>query len=325
MLIKKRLRFLAAMMTPKCVAAPLYRLALRLVQDKATALGLKLWARHSYQLGHWSPFLSDIDVSISTSRTSRDPSLREYLRYHKFVRKYLPILGEVNFYFEDGIFAEHICPLELEKDPRLEDLLGFRPQPSQAWRTLFVLKALEYNREDLFSLRTPVLQPAKWQYFSGLVQLKNDRLETLIESCFKLIADYFDRTPEFTLDNVAAFFQALGLGTSFETLEMNPTVSTLFLNRFVHRRPDAILTSQAASEFLSVLISWEIWGIATQLPIAQFDSDMRIGFLAHLNNLSMFLVSHPGIPNEGNLIHGLNGLISRLQENSPPVTKRELE
>ncbi len=120
-----------------------------------------VWARNSYLKSSFTPFRSDLDLTLFVQSSF----VGDFSRVEKFGRKviyYIPIVSEINLYFEinKAEIIRYINPFELARDPWLVEKLGHSSKGSHAQKVVFLLRMIESDLENL--LLCPMKRIKKW-------------------------------------------------------------------------------------------------------------------------------------------------------------------
>jgi hypothetical protein len=247
-----------------------YQVALKHFQHKFQAQEIKIWARNSFTSSRLTLGLSDLDLTFYTSRAN-------FIAHKKFIfttiqslRKKYPFLGEINFYFEDDLFAYQQSAnwWELSRDQTLKDLLS-PLESSHIHKISFLGNML---RSDLHQLKINVgIRKKKWTPYIGSFS------DT--ESFIKAFATALSPHP-FDSTEYLYFWNQLFAGDS----DLNAKLELIhFPNRY------HVLTSEVLYDLdndeknlLAAHINWEIWGLMSQRPL---DGNPR-GTVEHLQRVA---------------------------------------
>ncbi len=287
----------------------------------ASRLGFQLWPRNSYVLKALEPGYSDLDLSLLQKKTNSSP--QRFFSLYRHLRRFLPLLGEVNFYTQESLalVGQKHNSFELKRDPRLLDLLGRRPKPEPFEAAVFLLRQLE---KDLHNLKKrPEKRLKKWlsHYreiaaafpeldLSGPFALDAKHLpESIAGAVIHLsqIQFYSNWNPvrlRDLYDRLFFYIQLLDGGINLSTTKNFWTLDKWFIAWSPHRVVDTeafrIKFSDDQLKFLVSQMYWEICGVLTQLE-SEFSRAAAATYLKHLKASTEQLL----IFNNGQQVHDL--------------------
>ena len=273
-----------------------YAVGLMLVRLTHLDLPLKIWPRNSYILGTLICTLSDLDLTFYAHKKI-DMELHSW-RY-KLLKKFLPFLGEINYYQSENInhFIEYANRYEIERDPIFIKKLNLELKKNSEFEEMvFFLKVLQSDRDNL--LYRPEIRKKKWHYHLlafewglpkvlGLEELsslglkklseKNIEAKPFFNEYFSLSADsrenknelYLNLSKKGLLKEYILFYPFNWIGSSF------------YHESFDHDLKLLSTFSEAEGKLLIEQVRWELWGLFTQLLV----TENKAHLLMHLENI----------------------------------------
>jgi hypothetical protein len=283
---KKYLRYSLGTWFPRWLAKAFYFSVFKILQISLFFLdrkGSELWYRHSYSQPYWMPFASDLDLTFWTNLQPNSEKIQQWIKIYSFIRKVFPIVGEVNFYWENGKYSSWCNTYLLQKDPELKRRIP-RNEVAPAEKITYILKTIEVNSLELTN--RSIFRSKKWINFNQTIGESVD-VEDPLNGYLEIIGKYFDN-PLFHLEEIQGF-----LNGSYQN-NVTPTLRTGFFNRYCYRHDIPFFSDPESLQVIYETYRWEVWGIASQLPVAIRNPDKQQEFKKHLSSL---IESMPNIEN----------------------------
>ncbi len=226
----------------------------------------QVWVRNSLALGDLVPGLSDIDFTIFNTATAKDLDHRILRDFLEWIRYFIPVIGEFNYYTSETLSLAHDLanPHELDRDIILKTKIQTVEKAKTKSDDLVYLLRLYHS--DIKNLRlNPELRIKKW----NRVFLKVDAT--------------------IGYNGLASVESVIRTYISSSELEMTPLVYPHLWLEHNWQRLDRGLGPidefKNGRDFLKQVtlgqVRWEIFGILGQLPFLKNANDMQYHF-SHL-------------------------------------------
>ena len=230
------------------------------------------WTRNSLRLKRIEPFLSDIDFTLFFAECLTKTQIHEdFLAYMK-IRKFIPLLGELNIYplSWQPLTLRNMNPLELDRDPVLKYRLAktYRPRTTGS-DYVFLLRNLISDQTNLKQL--PQTRLKKWAgHFADLnLPFAPEKLSFsyVLQTCLGLIFRDSEELDEKTKVFTAYFLLRDQEAPPLQLDEMaqgDLWLLSSFCPRHCYLQESFAYANEKQKEIISEQIRWEIFGALTQ-------------------------------------------------------------
>jgi len=275
-----KMRIYSASLIPKKLGLWSYSQVLSvlvLVVKKRLGKSAHLWARNSFLTDHFTPGLSDLDLTLYIDGDFEPLKLKSFLKNLEDLRWVFPILGEVNVYSSSWTphFIDCVNYYELERDPQLQKKIGEGLKPNKFQASIYLARMLESDLKNL-SLY-PALRRGKWmRHFSKVKMSAGDiTIRGIAEKVVEGAGLDFS-----SVNTLMAYLKEYSPGKFAHEITHTKEVWLFFPNRiaYFHERFPELTENEA--QIFKCAIEWEVWGLMSQIF-----SD-RLGDLqGHLENI----------------------------------------
>lgn len=311
---------------PEPVALLPYHVAHFVVIIVAKQLNIICWSRNSYHHKRIVPGISDIDFTIININTLGFSQLNLFLSFYHFVKKIIPILGEINIYQHEmvGLTEKWLNPFELRRDPKLKFYLAAKPEDTFN-RFTYLLRMLESDAKNLKHRAS--LRLKKWNFHlseTGLApqsQLNSQALLRLIST---------SNPTSLLKDDVIHFLQRYthdGSHLAYSHFRVNRSIK-VFIVLYPHRwlvhanGINDVEICLSANRFdqgeVSLILNqlqWELVGIQTQLG-SQNDKANTLSYLQLIRYFLLNLKTFEQCSNISELADDIQSLINQIKNHS---------
>ncbi|MCY4523424.1 MAG: hypothetical protein OXB84_01665 [Halobacteriovoraceae bacterium] len=277
---------------PNILCKAPYLFSFHLAKTFLNSPHVDIWYRHSLYFNNITPGLSDIDTDLFFLNKTNFKLQKKTLKRFLILKKYIPLLSEVNIYEEDTVdfIRDCINPLELQRDPLLLKKINIPlKKPSMEEKLIFTIKMLYSDRKNL--LLYPNLRKKKWNFHFKQLDI-NDNIKNLNLTKILNILDrhVFSHFPQIAIKEILEqYLKKDQIPSSFSSIDKKRSYFLLFPNQFYsHEFSDSFL-----KEIFSKMdghnqkiyiepIKWELWGLYTQYKII----GNKFPLIPHLKRLS---------------------------------------
>lgn len=255
-----------------------YSLALLTIKSITHA---EVWPRNSYLTKAFKPGRSDLDLTIWFQEEPDPLELELLARRLRGLKRGLPFLGEIQVYFAPWAerFAATANRFEIMRDPQTQRRLHLASNlPIHVEKKVFLLRMLDSDAHNLQS--RPKDRIPKWKAHFKSVGESWSTNEFLADPMQMILSRITDKPGVHAAQN---YFQTRASRPDHE-FAPNPWLSALFPQRFSFARylPEKFL----APEITLGQISWEVWGLSSQIPLSPNPVAIR-EHLERMNILSL--------------------------------------
>lgn len=229
---------------------------------------IRLWVRNSFYTNDIVPGLSDIDLTILSTKDELDPFAIESIH---FLKSIFIILGEINFYSNRSLelIKDIHNSYELQRDPILMSFAQIKVTSSPIDASIFLLRTYESDRDNL--QKRSKLRIRKWAkvfkiFNIEINELNRDRVDQLLN----------ERVGEDILKNEMISSPHRWLENNWSTLQ-----NIEVINFYSH-------LDENACQIVAGQIRWEVFGILTQLPFLKNRKEM-INHFENLKRITLLL------------------------------------
>ena len=260
----------------------------------------RLWARNSFVLGSFVPFLSDLDLTCWFDETPTPRALRRVQRRLRLLKRVFPFLGETGFYFAPSspTWIALMNPVEFDRDPKLRARLGLPEREATGPEATAAL--LRYLETDWHNLRrNPWIRAPKWAYHLSRLDLqlppamrlsrKERRLKPVpIEDVLRALTKAVlhplrlgDSAEASAAETVMSVLEKKARGIALHTLPLGEVELAFFPHRFCFHERFETIHDPGKAQVLVHQLAWELWGLSCQLPSLAADDHLT----RHLHSL----------------------------------------
>jgi hypothetical protein len=225
----------------------------------------KVFARHSFYFKKIKFGISDIDFTLysKSSILIKTKGLNKLL---PFVKKMIPILGEINYVDDKGIesLKAYINPVELRRDPELKLLIDEDKTPSIIQKEVFLLRIFSsdvknmkkglHKRIKKISYCISLLEP--------LEEVGPSDLKSVGHFIEYLKAKALKSNDSIVYDYLLDLFQEENSVQNSERLALVKDCLNKTWEKILEQDEWKEVDKNLVIEFLK----WELWGIYTQIP-----------------------------------------------------------
>ena len=275
-----------------------YHLAIYTLKKRINKLdGVRVWHRNSVKKGNFVFGVSDLDITIFTSREKyfyHASSIEKILKSQKF---FFPFLGEVNFYLDSLILS--ISPslnfYERMRDPELsEQLQDIKYQNLNVDKIVFLLRMIYADKEKLG--RVSFIRQKKWK-----AHFQEMAFETPPKITTAYIVRILIETMQLPSDLEKKVSEAIYFLLTTELNDQNIyhiKLPELWKFLFPHKHlwfhsekeeKFDIVKGTILEEVCLRQIDWEVWGLMSQLPFLPNIDENLIKHLANQGKASQLL------------------------------------
>lgn len=269
---------------PRPIAAIPYQLALESLTLLIGTTGVEIWSRNSFRRGNYTFGLSDLDLTIFIKNGPDKNQVEEIKSILKEQKKIYPFLGETNFYWEKYAdkFSSSFNMFERQRDPLLDSRLSPRVYDTDIEKCVFLFRMLFSDYEKLN--RFPYLRQKKWkQHFIDLgLQPQREIHVNHIENALQQTLENFSLVPVFDflkksdLSDQSVFFDEKPVEWKY----IYPHKHLWFTDE--NDRDLDLSGLEKVRQICLRQISWEVWGIMSQMPSLFHHKD---GIKLHMGRL----------------------------------------
>jgi hypothetical protein len=217
-----------------------YKFVLWGLQIIARLFGCQLWARNSFLTDAFVPGISDLDISI----IYYDNRVYMLENIYKFLKKIIPILGEVNWYDKKVIDKMDFFNFyEISRDPILKKKFFTRQSVVIEEKIIFILKMMSYNMTKNFQIN-------KWKSYCEILGLSPKEYFSSQDDIFKWLVQYGG----FNIVDLQSFFVHHKYN---QILLSYLTPVDMWMHAKLHSINNRLLRSA---------LCWEIMAMVTRLP-----------------------------------------------------------
>lgn len=285
-------------------------------------LPVHIWPRNSYVLNTLKCALSDLDLTFYAYRPC---NIYSQLWRYKFLKFFLPFLGEINFYQEEKLkkFLPYANYFELKRDPKLLEKVGEQPTDRSDYEKLvFFLKLLESDRKNL--VKIPKYRENKWNlHFNHLNwelppvnmdEMKRFLAQKLTEKEIKskvFLKIFFDLDSKTKTGLNSIYEECSRQGVIKEYMLSYPFYwigSAFYHDSFEHDLELLKNLTENESRLLLEQVRWELWGLFTQLEVTPDKPNL----LMHLDNIRKLIgnIAHTDLLKESlNSVDALSEIV----------------
>lgn len=253
-----------------------YHLANSIVVTMASFLQLKCWPRNSYYFKNIVPGLSDIDFTLFIPSQSPESTLQLFLTSYKYLKKFIPILGEVNIYEEAELplIEKLINSYELKRDPLLTQSYLSSKKEDDLEKIVYILRMIESDFKSITNRSH--LRRKKWSFHFkeiGLPAPMNFDLRSIIRSLDSLTQDFISTLQLETVLSKMAKGKISLIYNEATSLEQMKQMILLYPHRWLvyanglnqtEHYLEQIKLSASEEDLVLSHIRWELFGLITQ-------------------------------------------------------------
>ncbi len=285
---------------PAAAARAPYEWSFRRLEDRLSRgiAGALLWPRNSYLTAAFTPFLSDLDMTLLLPREPERDQIAAIKSELRSARRLFPFLGETNVYVESQAAAlrEAANSFELSRDPRLSEKLPssttdssipeLRPQAAA-----FLLRMLEADLDNLVSV--PGARRRKWEvHFAEIakrvpfdppawIQVCENPFGALCRAALSLLDFPVSQLFKEAAESLTAYFDSQSVGVPLHERPMNVWVRAALPHRACFEAFALPAISEDWIRLCRAQVAWEVWGLSSQYRLA----DDHQGIAGHLRRL----------------------------------------
>ena len=273
-----------------------YKVTFKIIKYLLEEKNLKIWPRNSFYFNIINPGISDIDFTFfSTTKKGIDDYNKKICKLGS-LKSLFPIIGEVNIYQKEDLILYKACGnyFELKRDPNLFYYINRDWDNNRIKQDalVFILRALW--SDYLYLREFPYNRLHKWNFiFSSInnelnvdLNVGSNDLCVIVENLcclYPSLREDFNSLPDFLMHRQSVKYRSIylklyphyWLGDYYNHPEFENYIFSL--GKF-SKDSQSIVYSQ---------ISWEIWGIYSQI----FYLKNIQGLQGHLKNLEKILNS----------------------------------
>jgi hypothetical protein len=277
-----------------------YTLGFKMLQLSLTSLPLELWSRNSFRTPAFTPFKSDLDLTFWLENSPNFSEVKSMWRTHRFLKKFIPFLGEINLHVRDEAlsFVELANQFELNRDPDLHSKLKVPPRKSsRADEIIFLLRMLEADAKNIKT--RPDKRIRKWRFHLAQIGAPRWTEPLTLESMLTAILQRSGLPGDEQTAAVKALLTYYEIRAKGETYYGLPADQAQDLMTFLphyfcfHKEKIEALSGERA-EICLRQVRWETWGLSSQYRLFSFAGQ---SLDQHLQNLIYFvpkaLGNHP--------------------------------
>ena len=263
---------------------------------------IQIWPRNSFILGTLVCGLSDLDL---TFYAKKEIAIGQKLWRYRFLKTFVPFLGEINFYRADKIenFLEHANAYELSRDRILLDLTKKElKKDSEFEKLVFFLKVLESDRKNLHNI--PDYRLKKWKLhfehlewelpeptnLDSLTKFVDQKLGELGIKSSGFFKIFFGKPSKTGEDRNLIYEDCSRVEIIKEYILFYPFFwigSSFYHDSFDHDLELVKTLSESESLLLIEQVRWELWGLFTQLLV----TSEKAHLLMHLENIKRLFLN----------------------------------
>jgi hypothetical protein len=259
---------------------------------------IEIWPRHSFVLGTFVPFVSDLDLTIFTPSDVSPVETQKIRDEIESISKIFPAFGEVNLYLEadQWLSADFMHRLELSRDPRFSKkiTLDDSSRNRKISSAIFLFRMLDSDWRNL-KIR-PQVRVKKWR--AHLASIANDYGRDIgtvskaappdLATLSSLLFEILDLDAETRLDcenHLRQYFQLKEAGKTAWEVQYPQRMWALAPHVMIYGYDQPSELSGTLAEFFIGQLNWEIWGLGTQYIL----TERKTAFLDHLAKLKALL------------------------------------
>ncbi len=298
------LRIYINKITPYFVGKIIYKSAYELLRLLFISRKHSIWCRNSYKQNYWKFLLSDIDITIYAHKKISNKQLRTLANRYFIIKKFIPILGELNLYSKDTLsfFWPIANPYEISRDPSLKKISPDLFKDTEH-KIVFLLRMLESDYLNLvlnFKHRKD-----KWQKHFQSVEISsspsslNDiikNIQSLMDTEIRLANFYQEfgllRIKKFPFHEMDHYYKNTIYKKEFWLLCPQLAVGLSTHNNNLYQ--DLLWIQSLRPSFQKLIlrnIQWELWGLLTQYH--QTNSSNHLLYLKNLQSITEKLITLP--------------------------------
>lgn len=163
----------------RTIQTTLYKLVFQII--KSLTFGeVKIWYRNSLYFNQLSSFKSDIDITVFGES---DKDIIRTISTINFLKKIIPIIGEINSYNQAEIsnYQDYSNYFEIRRDPELVNYLKLNSTPRESEKKVFISRMLLANEKQI---QKGIFNSTKWQFYFSHIQEPSPKI---IEEVFRFL------------------------------------------------------------------------------------------------------------------------------------------
>jgi hypothetical protein len=283
---------------PYVVRSLPYYLCFYIVKLRFIDLPMKVWFRNSLYFKNIIFLISDIDLTFYFKIRPSKLQLKKIKKRYEILKKFLPILGEINIYYKEDVvrFFDLANKYEIDRDPKLIERLDLKIKGrGDAEKIAFITRMFESdvkNIRDFFKLRRK-----KWNFHFGQIDLsttiKLENTQSMYKNLKKLYSALGENYFEFINDILSKYEDNERYDQIYKDRAWVKYLMVLYPNRWIGRSFENgniekdLLLFKDFNEIEKIVfleqIKWEVWGLMSQYMI--MDKDQLMTLPEHMHNI----------------------------------------